>query len=92
MSFSIHVLVGSPIAAVTVDPSGRMLVSGQEDASCMLYDIRGNRIIQVFKPHTADIRTIRFSPRAYYLLTGSYDNKVILTDLQGKDVISSFCV
>ncbi|GIY09813.1 WD repeat-containing protein 47 [Caerostris extrusa] len=74
---------GSPVATVCVDPSGRLLVSGQEDATCMLYDIRGGRHIQYFKPHTSDIRTARFSPRAYYLLTGSYDHKVGLIDLQG---------
>ncbi|XP_059613294.1 uncharacterized protein LOC132259605 isoform X2 [Phlebotomus argentipes] len=74
---------GSPVAAVCVDPSGRLLVSGHEDSSCVLYDIRGNRPIQCFKPHAADIRSIRFSPSAYYLLTGGYDNKLVLTDLQG---------
>ncbi|KFM64764.1 WD repeat-containing protein 47, partial [Stegodyphus mimosarum] len=74
---------GSPVATICVDPSGRLLVSGQEDATCMLYDIRGGRHIQYFKPHTSDIRTTRFSPKAYYLLTGSYDHKVVLTDLQG---------
>ncbi|XP_042904545.1 WD repeat-containing protein 47 [Parasteatoda tepidariorum] len=74
---------GSPVATICVDPSGRLLVSGQEDATCMLYDIRGGRCIQYFKPHTSDIRTARFSPRAYYLLTGSYDHKVGLIDLQG---------
>lgn len=102
---------GSPVAAVCVDPSGRLLVSGHEDSSCVLYDIRGNRPIQCFKPHSSDIRlvygtwpshsidilffsksillsfcdsrSIRFSPSAYYLLTGGYDNKLVLTDLQG---------
>lgn len=101
---------GSPVTAVGVDPSGRLLVSGHEDSSCVLYDIRGNRPIQCFKPHSSDIRlviqyadacykmrsfnclnlsiqlfcsSIRFSPSAYYLLTGGYDNKLVLTDLQG---------
>lgn len=74
---------GSPVTAVCVEPSGRMLVSGHEDANCMLYDIRGARIIQTMRPHDAEIRTIRFSPKAYYLLTGAYDGKVVLTDLQG---------
>jgi hypothetical protein len=36
--------------------SGRLLVSGHEDSSCVLYDIRGNRPIQCFKPHSSDIR------------------------------------
>lgn len=75
---------GSPVASLCVDPSGRLLVSGHEDSSCVLYDIRGGRNVQCFKPHTADIRSIRFSPSAYYLLTGGYDNKLVLTDLQGK--------
>ncbi|XP_046919464.2 WD repeat-containing protein 47 [Dermatophagoides farinae] len=74
---------GGAVAAVCVDPSGKLLVSGHEDSTCMLYDIRGGRVIQTFHPHTADIRTIRFSNKAYYLLTGSYDNHIALTDLQG---------
>lgn len=76
--------VGSPVAALCVDPSGRLLVSGHEDSSCVLFDIRGGRTVQCFKPHAADIRSIRFSPSAYYLLTGGYDNKLVLTDLQGE--------
>lgn len=74
---------GSPVAAVCVEPSGRLLVSGHEDASCVMYDIRGGRSLQCFKPHTADVRSIRFSPSAYYLLTAGYDNRLVLTDLQG---------
>uniref|UniRef100_A0A8C1PY33 WD repeat domain 47a n=1 Tax=Cyprinus carpio TaxID=7962 RepID=A0A8C1PY33_CYPCA len=74
---------GSPVASVAVDPSGRLLASGQEDSSCMLYDIRGGRMVQTYQPHSSDVRSVRFSPGAHYLLTGSYDNKVIITDLQG---------
>ena len=71
------------MAAVSVDPTGKLLVSGHEDSTCMLYDIRGGRVIQTFHPHSADIRTLRFSNKAYYLLSGGYDNKIVLTDLQG---------
>lgn len=73
----------SPVAACTVDPSGRLLVTGHEDSTCVLYDIRGGRVVQTFKPHTQDVRSVRFSPNAYYLLSGSYDNRLVLTDLQG---------
>jgi len=74
---------GSAVASVAVDPSGRLMVTGHEDSSCNLYDIRGGRNIQSFKPHESDIRSVRFSPSAYYLLTGGYDNRTVLTDLQG---------
>eukprot|EP00092_Neocalanus_flemingeri_P034667 GFUD01037715.1.p1 GENE.GFUD01037715.1~~GFUD01037715.1.p1 ORF type:complete len:790 (-),score=138.70 GFUD01037715.1:532-2901(-) len=75
--------VGSPVASCGVDPSGRLLVTGHEDSSCILYDIRGGRSVQSFKVHTSDVRSVRFSPSAYYLLSASYDNNLVLTDLQG---------
>ncbi|KAM4640620.1 WD repeat-containing protein 47 isoform 2-T2 [Discoglossus pictus] len=74
---------GSPVASVAVDPSGRLLATGQEDSSCMLYDIRGGRMVQSYQPHASDVRSVRFSPGAHYLLTGSYDMKIKVTDLQG---------
>ena len=71
-----------------------------QDASCVLYDVRGCRSVQSFKVHTSDVRSVRFSPSAYYLLSArcaqycrelyhrtvlccSYDNNLVLTDLQG---------
>uniref|UniRef100_A0A8C5BNC6 WD repeat domain 47a n=1 Tax=Gadus morhua TaxID=8049 RepID=A0A8C5BNC6_GADMO len=74
---------GSPVASVAVDPSGRLLATGQEDSACMLYDIRGGRTVQTYRPHGSDVRSVRFSPGAHYLLTGSYDTKVMVTNLQG---------
>ncbi|XP_034567615.1 WD repeat-containing protein 47-like [Notolabrus celidotus] len=74
---------GSAVASVAVDPSGRLLATGQEDSTCMLYDIKGGRIVQTYRPHGSDIRSVRFSPGAHHLLTGSYDNKIIISDLQG---------
>ncbi|CAL8324018.1 unnamed protein product [Arctogadus glacialis] len=74
---------GSPVASVAVDPSGRLLATGQEDSACMLYDIRGGRTVQTYRPHGSDVRSVRFSPGAHYLLTGSYDAKVMVTNLQG---------
>lgn len=73
----------SAVTSVCVEPSGRLLIAGHEDAASVLYDIRGQRQIQSMKIHSADVRSVRFSPAAYYLLSGGYDNRIVLTDLQG---------
>lgn len=74
---------GSAVASLAVDPSGRLLVCGHDDGSCALHDVRGSRALQRFTPHSGDVRSVRFSPGAYYLLTAGYDGRVVLTDLQG---------
>lgn len=77
---------------MAVDPSGRLLATGQEDSTCMLYDIKGGRIVQTYRPHSTDIRSVRFSPGAHHLLTGSYDNKIIISDLQGSNTTKELTV
>lgn len=71
------------INAVRVDPSGKLLMSGHSDGTCMLYDIRGARQVQTFKAHEREIRSLNFSPKCYYVLTGGYDCRVKLMDIQG---------
>ncbi|CDW53095.1 WD repeat containing protein 47 [Trichuris trichiura] len=73
----------SPVTSVCVDPGGRLLVSGHEDATVMLYDIHGSRCVQLYKPHADEVRAVRFSPGTYYLLSGSYDKRVVITDMRG---------
>lgn len=50
--------MGSPVTSVCVDPTGKLMVSGHEDSSCILYDVRKNRQVQCFQPHTSDIRWV----------------------------------
>ncbi|CAF4658672.1 unnamed protein product [Rotaria magnacalcarata] len=73
----------SAVASVAVDSSGQLLAAGYEDSSCLLYDLRGKRVVQSYQPHTNEIRSVRFSIHSYYLLTASYDKKVVMTSLNG---------
>lgn len=73
----------TPVGATRIEPTGKLLVSGHVDGRCMLYDIRGGKVVQLFKAHDNEIRTLNFSPKSYYLLTAGYDHKVKLMDLQG---------
>lgn len=78
-----HQITTRPVNVVRVEESGKLLVSGHKDGTCMLYDINSGRVVQSFKAHDDEIRTLNFSPKSYYLLTGGYDNKIKLMDLQG---------
>ncbi|KOB75682.1 WD repeat-containing protein 47 [Operophtera brumata] len=74
---------------------GAMFVSGSQDKTVRFWDLRTGGCVNVitpptglpskrFTPHSGDVRSVRFSPGAYYLLTAGYDGRVALTDLQGK--------
>ena len=48
----------------------------------MIYDITAGRTLELFKPHTMDCRSVRFSPDNNFLLTGSYDTSIIMMDVR----------
>lgn len=73
---------GGAFASVCTDPKGLLLASGHEDSSVSLYDIRGASPLNLCKLHTNEVRSVRFSNNALCLLSGGYDNKIILSDLQ----------
>ena len=50
------------------------------DGSCATYDIRNWSQATTFQPHSNECRSIRHSPCGKWLLTGSYDGSVCLSE------------
>ena len=55
------------------------------DGSCAIYDVRNWRQLSSFQPHSGECRSIRHSPSGRWLLTGSYDSSVCLSDAMGTE-------
>lgn len=78
-----------------MDPSGRLMISGHEDATVLLYDIRGGRVLQQISSgslHSSEIRSVRIAvpPAPLLLLAGSYDTKISIIDLRGIFLVNNY--
>lgn len=55
------------------------------DGSCAVYDVRNWSRVTAFQPHSNECRSIRHSPCGKWLLTGSYDGSVCLSEAAGTE-------
>lgn len=75
--------ISSRLCSMSSDQEGKLLACGFADGRYMLFDIRNRQPIQVCKLHDSELRALSISPKSYYLLTGDYGGKLLLSDLQG---------
>ena len=64
------------LSSMTLEAQGRHLFFFIQ----MLHNFYSNiysRSVQQFQVHSSDVRSVRFSPNAYYLLSASYDNNLV---------------
>ena len=53
------------------------------DGSCATYDLRNWKLVSSFQPHSNECRSVQHSPCGHWLLTGSYDGSVCLSEAAG---------
>ena len=65
------------VNSVAFSPDGKSILTGSDDNSARLWDLKGNTI-QVFEGHSNTVSSVAFSPDGKSILTGSWDNSARL--------------
>ena len=69
-----------PVRSVAFSPNGRLIVSGSDDRSVMLWDAASGALVRTLKGHSEGVGSVAFSPDGRLVVSGSDDRTVILWD------------
>ena len=64
---------GSEARSATFSPDGTLIVSGHEDGTIKLWDVKGGKLLRVLKGSSSDIRSVVFSPDGKFVVSGNND-------------------
>jgi WD40 repeat protein len=77
----------NPIYAVAISPDNTKILTGSQDGSARLMDMKGD-LITTFNGHTGDIISVAFSPDGQKIVTSSLDGTARLWDISGNQLLS----
>ncbi|CAK9298906.1 unnamed protein product [Gordionus sp. m RMFG-2023] len=74
---------GNAIHCACVDDHEKVLIAGHEDGTCLLYDIRGRKRLEMLRLHYDRVSSMELSANQKCLLTSSHDTTIRLTNIKG---------
>ena len=80
------------VNSVQFHPHGSIVVSGSEDRSIKLWDIRAPKLIQHYAAHSAGVNSVSLFPSGDFLLSGSSDTSLkVQYSCPSRSLASHFC-
>ncbi|MFM7352152.1 MAG: WD40 repeat domain-containing protein, partial [Microcystis aeruginosa] len=77
---------GSYVHSVNFSPDGKTLVSGSDDKTIILWNVKTGQKIHTLKEHNGLVRSVNFSPNGETLVSGSWDGTIKLWNVKtGKE-------
>ncbi len=89
----------SAVSSIAIAPNSRLLVSGTDDGTIRVWDVAGqgeqawtrvNERPVALTGHGSIARSVAFSPDSNRLISGGWDNNVILWDLADETLVEHF--
>ena len=79
-----------PVNSVAYSPDGKTLVSGSEDYTVRLWDVRTGQLLHTLEEHAGDVTSVAFSPNGKTLVSGSRDTTTRLWDTDTGQLLRTF--
>lgn len=77
------------LSSITVTPDGKHVISGADDKTVKIWDLKTGRLKHSFEGHTDTVIAIAVTPDGRKIVSGSFDRKIIVWDLKTQQLVRS---
>jgi len=69
------------LTAVDISPTGNFVISGSEEATLQVWDLRAQQVVRNLDSHTDSVTSVAFSPNGRTFVSGSTDKTIKIWNL-----------